>query len=76
MEHTQRAGLGAEVSILPVSCPISISESIFVQVLSAGKNATGPSTWGRDRAGQRRVQPGGLAQGKAGVGPRRLGRRL
>lgn len=42
LERTQRAGLGAEVSILPVSCPISISESIFVQVLSAGKNATGP----------------------------------
>lgn len=50
----------------------SAFESVFVQVLSAGKNVPGPPTWGRDRAGQRRVQPGGLAQGKAGAGPRGL----
>lgn len=50
----------------------SAFESVFVQVLSAGKNVPGPPTWGRDRAGQWRVQPGGLAQGKAGVGPRGL----
>lgn len=50
----------------------SAFESVFVQVLSAGKNVPGPPTWGRDRAGQWRVPPGGLAQGKAGVGPRGL----
>lgn len=43
-----------------------------MQVLSAGKNATS-ADWGRDRAGQQRGQPGGLAQGKAGVGPRGAG---
>lgn len=44
-------GGGAVVFMLPLSCLISILESIFVQVLSAGKNVCGPPTWGRDQAG-------------------------
>ena len=54
LERTQRAGPwggGVVVFMLPLSCLISILESIFVQVLSAGKNVCGPPTWGRDQAG-------------------------
>lgn len=46
-------GLGAEVSTLPLFCLIGVFKSIFVQVRSAGKNATGLPTWGRDRLASR-----------------------
>lgn len=44
-------GGGRLVFMLPLSCLISIFESIFVQVLSAGKNVCSLPTWGRDQAG-------------------------